>query len=155
MSRWKYFKHSCDVCGKAGTVRADVHYRLGREKRAWVCRPCSSAQGMRKASTTHGMYGTPTYVSWRRMKDRCLNKNHMYYHLYGGQGVTIAQKWMDFEGFLEDMGKRPAGGYSLDRIDNNRGYYKENCRWIPRRDQPKNRRNCKKPYVPPPMTNDT
>lgn len=155
MTRWKYFEHFCYICEKVGTVRADVHNKLAREGRNWVCRSCNSSTHMRKVSTKHGFYGTPTYVSWRRMKDRCLNKNHTYYHLYGGSGVTVADKWLTFEGFLEDMGERPAGGYSLDRIDNNLGYFKENCRWIPRKDQPKNRRNCKNPYVPPPLNRES
>lgn len=77
------------------------------------------------------------------MKDRCLNPNHKYYKLYGGRGISVCDKWMNFEGFLEDMGTMPMVGYSIDRIDNNQGYYKENCRWIPRNEQQKNRRCCK------------
>jgi len=93
------------------------------------------------------MYGTPTYVSWQKMKDRCLNSNHKYFHLYGGRGITIDPKWMSFEGFLEDMGTMPESGFSIDRVDNEIGYTKNNCRWIPRNEQQKNRRVCKKEYV--------
>jgi len=82
------------------------------------------------------------------MKDRCLNPNHLHSKHYSAKGITVCDKWMSFEGFYEDMGDRPPG-YSLDRIDNGLGYFKENCRWIPLRDQPKNRSICHKPYVPP------
>lgn len=81
------------------------------------------------------------------MKDRCLNPNHPYSKHYLERGIVICEKWMSFTGFYEDMGDRP-NGYSLDRIDNEGGYCKENCRWIPLRDQPKNRRICKKRYHP-------
>ena len=148
MYKWNYLEHSCEMCGVSKKVRIDVHNRLKKAGRQWVCKPCSSSARLREASTKHGMYGTPTYISWRRMKDRCLNQNHKYYHLYGGRGITVDEKWMQFEGFFEDMGKMPAPGYSLDRIDNDLGYCKENCRWIPRRDQPKNRRCSKRPYQP-------
>jgi len=82
------------------------------------------------------------------MKDRCLNPNHLHSKHYSAKGITVCDKWMSFEGFYEDMGDRPPG-YSLDRIDNGLGYFKENCRWIPLRDQPKNRSICHKPYAPP------
>ena len=149
MAKWNYSELSCNMCGGFGKVRIDVHNRLVKEGRVWVCRTCSSTKRMRELSTKHGFYGTPTYVSWRRMKDRCLNKNHKHYALYGGRGITITEKWLEFEGFLHDMGERPFLDYSLDRVDNDLGYSKENCRWIPKRDQPKNRRNTKTPYVPP------
>lgn len=91
------------------------------------------------------------------MKDRCLNPAHMHYHNYGGRGITICEKWLSFLGFFEDMGEMPEKGYSIDRIDPDLGYYKENCRWIPRNYQQKNRRKssewtykktsrCGKPY---------
>ena len=130
-------------------MRADVHYRLQREARDWVCRPCASAERLRATSTKHGYYGTPTFRSWIKMKDRCLNQNHKYYALYGGRGIKIDPKWMEFKGFLEDMGEMPLPKYSLDRIDNDLDYTADNCRWIPRRDQPKNRRCCNSTYIPP------
>ena len=82
------------------------------------------------------------------MLDRTTHPNHKYYARYGGSGILPTEAWRDFRNFLADMGACPEG-YSLDRIDNEKGYFKENCRWIPLRDQPKNRRVCKKPYVPP------
>jgi hypothetical protein len=102
---------------------------------------------MRKKSTKHGMYGCGAYLSWVKMKDRCLNPNHQHAKHYIEKGITICEKWMSFSGFYEDMGDRP-DGFSLDRINNSKGYTAENCRWIPLKDQPKNRSICKKPYQP-------
>lgn len=70
----------------------------------------------------------PAYSSWYNMKDRCTNPNNNKFRIYGGKGISYTDKWKLFEGFLEDMGPRPTGT-SLDRIDGNKGYYKENCRW--------------------------
>ena len=79
-------------------------------------------------ATIHGMYGTPTYRSWASMKQRCNNPNNDRYESYGGRGIKHIKKWRLFEGFLEDMGERP-NGKSLDRINNDKGYMKANCKW--------------------------
>ncbi len=85
------------------------------------------------------MTNTPTYQSWEGMKWRCLNPKAKCYHNYGGRGIGICKKWLKFEGFYEDMGEKPAG-LSLDRIDNERGYSKSNCRWATRIQQNRNMR---------------
>lgn len=85
------------------------------------------------------MYGTPTYRSWRAMKQRCLCKNHVAYLRYGGNGIEICKSWDKFENFLHDMGKRPSNK-TLDRINRDKGYYKSNCRWSTKSEQQKNRR---------------
>lgn len=83
---------------------------------------------------------TPTYLSWFSMMRRCFGQNVWNYSQYGGAGVTVCDKWKTFVGFLEDMGERPAGT-SLDRIDNNLGYSKENCRWATAKQQARNKKN--------------
>ena len=86
---------------------------------------------------THGMHGTPTYRSWSNMRDRCDNPNNPQYHRYGGRGISYDPKWHRFEGFLEDMGVRPAG-LSLEREDNSGNYCKENCSWVDKQTQQNN-----------------
>lgn len=95
--------------------------------------------GCRINSITHGMTKKPIFNVWSMMKQRCTNKNHKYYPLYGGRGISFCDRWAVFENFLEDMGQAPEG-MELDRIDNNLGYSKENCKWSTRKEQMRNTR---------------
>ena len=89
----------------------------------------------------HGMTNTFEFNVWTAMKKRCYYKKHVRYHLYGGRGITICDRWHgDFKAFVEDMGKCPYENGSIDRIDNDRGYEPDNCRWIPKVNQSANRR---------------
>lgn len=87
----------------------------------------------------HAKRRTPTYKSWLKMRDRCNNPNHVHFDRYGGSGIAICERWDSFANFLEDMGERPPGK-SLDRIENARGYCKENCRWASCEEQQRNKR---------------
>lgn len=79
------------------------------------------------------------------MKARCSNPNKAAYPNYGGRGITVCDAWANsFETFLADMGDRPNTKLSLDRIDNEKGYFKENCRWATASEQNANRRPYKK-----------
>ena len=91
-----------------------------------------------KGNTQHGQRHTRTYTSWRHMKIRCLVKTNHDYPKYGGSGIKICEEWLDFNNFYKDMGDRPEGT-TLDRIDNAKGYFKENCRWASYRVQTTNR----------------
>ena len=148
VGRWNFFDLKCIACETRRLVRVDVVRVLDKKKTPWKCNSCAASENLTKLSTKHGKYGSGSYRSWIKMKDRCLNPNHPHSRCYLQRGIGVCEKWMLFAGFYEDMGNRP-NGWSLDRIDNNQGYFKENCRWIPLRDQAKNRRNTKKPYTPP------
>lgn len=98
----------------------------------------------RKAGHGHsvGYVLTPTYRTWRTMKNRCLNPNVDNYRFYGGRGITVCARWRDsFEAFLADMGERPEGK-TLDRFPNKNGNYEPgNCRWATMVEQMQNTRN--------------
>lgn len=82
-----------------------------------------------------------TYKSWWAMIARCTDKEHVSYPSYGGRGITVCSSWFDYRSFAADMGHRPSSDYSLDRIDPDKGYFPENCRWATRREQQRNKTN--------------
>ena len=88
---------------------------------------------------------SPTYISWAHMKARSQNPNHPRFKDWGGRGIKVCKRWMDFENFLADMGERPENT-TLDRIDNDKGYEPNNCRWATRKEQNQNRRDQKHQY---------
>lgn len=132
-ARWKC---KCD-CGTITIVQGD-NLRNGH----------STSCGCNKDSSekvTHGhkrrLCTSRTYSTWRNMWNRCTNPKMDNYKYYGGRGITICDRWKDFNLFLADMGERPEGMF-IDRINNNKGYSPENCKWSDRIDQGQN----KNPY---------
>lgn len=81
-----------------------------------------------------------TYRAWWNMLDRCRNENNSSYENYGGRGIKVCDRWQAYELFLIDMGIRPRGDLSLDRIDSNGHYEPANCRWATREQQHSNQR---------------
>ena len=83
---------------------------------------------------------TKEYISWQKMKSRCLDPNNSHYENYGGKGITVYQRWKnDYTAFLSDMGRCPQG-MTLGRLDNSKDFSPGNCRWEPRKKQALNRK---------------
>ena len=120
----------CD-CGNL-TKATTGHLRWGNRA------SCGCLLGTR--SKKHGMYKEPEYFTWNGMIQRCTNEKSLAYSHYGARGIKVCSKWLEsFENFYEDMGERPEG-MTLDRIDVDGDYCKENCRWSDKSTQGFNKR---------------
>lgn len=92
----------------------------------------------------HGEAKSSEYNAWRSMKKRCLNPKNFHFKHYGGRGIKISDEWVNsFENFINDMGKKPSKEYSLERLENNGNYTKENCIWATKMQQCQNQRTNK------------
>jgi len=125
----------CHQCNKRFTPNWPASTRLKLKQRGYVycSKSCSSYR--------HGGFENkmPEYSSWHAMKTRCDNKTHKAYSRYGGRGIGYDSRWKKFENFIEDMGLKPNPKMELDRIDNDKNYCKENCRWATHKEQTRNR----------------
>jgi hypothetical protein len=126
-SKNKVWLCECQICGGRSKVNA---CNLGKTDN------CKSCRGLK-----HGMSRSATYTAWCNMISRCRDSKNPAFKNYGGRGIKVCDRWMKFTNFLDDMGEKPKG-LSLDRIDNQRGYFPDNCRWVEWKHQMRNRR-CK------------
>lgn len=125
----------CD-CGRDKPITSH-NLRSGNSTACGLCRGPTSSNLRHGHTSTEGV--SPTYISWRAMKVRCTSKNRDGAKYYVGRAITYDLRWRDFSAFLEDMGERPEGR-TLDRINNDLGYSKANCRWATPYQQTHNRR---------------
>lgn len=124
----------CD-CGNATIVMA-AKLNNGHTK------SCGCLRKQSPANKTHGLRNTPTFACWANMKNRCEKDYIQNFDNYKARGISYDPRWENFINFLQDMGEAPEG-MSLDRIDVNGNYCKENCRWVDRSMQMHNRRKMK------------
>ncbi len=133
-------RHAHWVCRcSCGEVRS-VNASMLNNGRSLSC-GCLQAEQVAERNTKHGHYGTRVYGSWHAMSGRCRNPSHRHWKHYGGRGITVTDRWLEFPNFLADMGEPPSPKHSLDRIDNNGNYEPGNCRWATPLQQQSNRRN--------------
>ena len=104
-------------------------------------KPTYLKNGKEHSRHKHGLCGTPIYVKWYSIKARCYNKNNDSYKNYGARGITVCDKWLNFEGFYDDMFPTYKQGLTIERMDNNGNYCWSNCKWIPNNEQSRNRHN--------------
>lgn len=90
----------------------------------------------------HGGHGTLTYARWKSMMQRCHQPTATNFKHYGAKGIVVCDRWRDFAQFLKDMGECPGREYTLDRLDNTKGYDPVNCRWATMAEQNRNRSHC-------------
>ena len=121
-----------------GTVRAVIGTAM-RNGSSHSC-GCLTRERSRNKHTKHGRYQTPEYKVWQAMIARCFNPKNPRFDDYGERGISVCEEWRDFRAFHRDMGDRPSPIYSLDRIDNARGYEPGNCKWSLPHQQMTNRR---------------
>lgn len=102
---------------------------------------CLHREQLIKRNSKHGLRYLKEYSLWLNMKQRCTNPNFTNFKNWGGRGITMCDRWLNsFEAFYEDMGNQPAKRMAIDRIDNEKGYSKENCRWATQKQNNNNTR---------------
>lgn len=102
---------------------------------------CTIGPAGRRRLTKHGLADSKPHMVWCSMKARCHNPSNKSYVNYGARGIVVCEAWHSFENFWADMGATYAPGLTLERVDNEKGYGPDNCKWIPKAEQSRNTRS--------------
>jgi hypothetical protein len=121
-----------------GTEKEVYNHSLTSSHRATSC-GCLKLALFKTSNTTHGLSKKPEYFIWTSMRQRCGNPKNPGYPDYGARGIKVDPSWESFEQFYKDMGDKPKC-HSLDRIDPNGPYSKQNCVWASTKTQANNKR---------------
>ena len=140
-SRRYFGLYECSFCGKQKKIR--INSVKNENVQSCGCLQKSKAKNnIIKLNTTHGLSKIPEYKIWGAIKRRCYNKNDNSYYNYGSRNIFVCKEWINsFDKFYIDMGPRPSKYHSIERLNNDEGYYKENCVWVDRKTQNNNKRN--------------
>lgn len=101
---------------------------------------CLHKEQLSERNATHRSSSTKEYYIWNNMRERCSSPKNNHYKYYGGRGIKVCKRWLDFSNFIADMGYAPEG-YSIERINNDGDYEPSNCKWIPMSEQAANKSN--------------
>lgn len=118
----------CTLCNNTTILRSDI--LTGNLYKSCGCVPViGNTKSKPGANVIHGNSLHELYDTWRKMIKRCYDSEDKDYVNYGARGIKVCKEWISsFESFVNDLGKRP-DGLSLDRVNVNWHYCKENCRW--------------------------
>lgn len=130
-------------CGKTTIVtHSNLRSATGTRSCGCIWEEMSSAGSFHLAHGCSRVHSwTPEYAAWAGMMQRCTNPKAKTYRHYGGRGITVCERWLNFENFLHDVGPKPSPVHSLGRVDNSNGYSPDNCRWETPVQQGRNKRN--------------
>lgn len=143
-SRQGYYLRNSTTTPSCGCTRSSTMKEVSNRPEIKAAR----AKVKTKHGATSGGLKSTEYSSWRAMKTRCYNPRSEKYSMYGGRGITVCDAWIsDFSAFLHDMGQKPDPAYTIDRIDPNKGYSPDNCRWASTYQQSTENKRDLKPLI--------